>query len=191
MAVVAMVLGMASVAPAAGLLDLSDLSVEVSAAMAVPRGDFRDVAGVGFGVIGTLNLPVSDELITNASVGYVYFQEKEERTLGEVLTTSTQVATIPIVVGIRYYMVPSLFVGGEAGIHLYSTVVSGSVFGVGYSTRSTTDEFSVAPQIGFEMGNMVLTARYVIAGSGPGRYGDLQVPDRSYLGVRVGFAFGK
>jgi hypothetical protein len=150
---------------------------EVGPEIALPMGDFSDVSGLGFGAVVTVKYPVMPKLVATATAGYLYFLEKEQSILGS--TIKTQYSGIPIVAGVRYYVMPALYVGGEVGILMMSGTAESNIPGLGnISVSDDTNKLSFAPQVGYEVGKFCVSAQYVIAG------------DFKFLGARVGYAIG-
>mgnify|MGYP000863002575 CR=1 FL=1 len=138
------------------------LTVDVAPLLSVPVGDFSDVASLGLGAEVIVNYPVMDKLVATGAIGYLYHLEKNNATY----------TAIPIMIGAKYYFIPGVFAGAELGIHRWSWEVDTGFFG---TVSSSSNEVTLTPQIGYELGKFAVTGQYVISG------------DLSYVAARVSF----
>lgn len=137
------------------------LTVDVAPMLSVPVGDLSDVAGLGFGAEVIVNYPVMDKLVATGAIGYLYHLEKNDWTY----------TAIPIMVGAKYYFMPGVFAGAELGLHRWGWEWETG----GFSGSSSSNELTITPQIGYELGKFAVTGQYVISG------------DLSYVAARVSF----
>lgn len=157
------------------VLAFSQGRFSVGPELALPMGDFGDVVGIGLGGTVRYEAPIADKLNWTVTAGFLSFMEKTEDTpLGEVKASATG---IPIQGGVKYYVTESFngfYVAGELGVHLYK--VKSEI--LGEKDDSSETEFSLAPGIGYHLGNIDIAARYQIAGDG------------DYVGFRIAYVFG-
>ncbi len=89
-------------ATAGGASADSTKTLGIDGGIALPTGDWGDVAGVGLGALARLEMPLSPKLTLAARLGYLHHTSKE----GDQGDTST--SEIPLFSGARY-----TFSGGE------------------------------------------------------------------------------
>ena len=98
-------------------------------ALAVPLGDWGDVAGIGGGVLGSYQYNIDGQLGITGRLGFIIHAEKEA--FG--MTTSSM--EIPIYGGVKYRFseeINSLYGAGELGLTMLSSESCGTLdFGLG------------------------------------------------------------
>lgn len=149
---------MCFVATAAFAQGAKKLTVEIAPTLAVPVGDLSKIAGLGFGAAAIVNYPIMEKLVATGAAGYTYFLEKK----------STTHSAIPIMVGAKYYFVPGVFAGAELGLHRWGWEVGGF--------SGSSNELTITPQIGYELGKLTVVGQYVYSGS-----------HTQYIAARVAF----
>lgn len=87
----------------------------VAGVLALPIGDFADVAGIGIGVLVGATYGLSDKLALAGNVGLVYHLPKDF--MGVDVTTME----IPILAGVRFMVIPKLALGADTGINIIRT----------------------------------------------------------------------
>jgi opacity protein-like surface antigen len=125
-----------------------NMGVSVMGGLTFPMGDFGDLYGTGFGLNGVLQYYVNPALAITGTTGFLRWSDSITF-FGEKLTIST--TSIPILGGVRYYVMPgdlSPYVNGELGLHILTSGVSG----FGESDSDSEVEF------GFGFGGGVLYA---------------------------------
>jgi hypothetical protein len=144
-----------------------------------PLGDFADqTSSTGWGVDGFAVVDIVVLTVT-ARVGYLDFGEKEfDSPLGKY---TSSVKAIPIMAGVRWefgMMVgPSFFAGIEAGVHNFTTEISGG--GVSIPEPDDTEsKFALSPNVGVALAGLDISAYY------------MYIEDASYWGLRVGYGIG-
>ena len=95
----------------------------VAALVALPLGDLADAAGFGIGVLGGVLYALNPKLAIAGHVGFVYHLPKEI-----VTDVNSTLIEIPIVAGVRYFVIPKLAIGADTGINImrFSTDVDGA-----------------------------------------------------------------
>jgi len=152
--------------------------------IAIPLGDFGDVANFGIGGSGTFEVGVSDKLSLLAHAGVIFYaaEDFESLVVNPDLTISTETLPvnlyqIPLQVGGRYYLDEQragLYLSALLGVHITGISVDGE-------GDSSTD-LSIAPEVGYFLNeNISLALRYQIV-TGDGANSD-------YLGVRAAYNF--
>lgn len=129
--------------------------------IAVPMGDFANVANLGVGVNALYNYYIDPKMFIGAMIGYY--------------THSTDLdgysfSNIPVVGGFYYHLKNTggfrTFVGGELGINFVSTKYEYQILGINYSESDSKSRLSIAPCVGaiLPLKSMegFIKARYVI-----------------------------
>lgn len=137
--------------------------------IALPMGDFGDVSGLGIGGTVRYEAPINDNLSWMGTAGYIGFAEKDD--LG------VKVSIIPIQAGLKYYFTES-FSGFYAGAELGANIVKAKVDFLGESFSDSETKFGFAPQIGYHLSVIDISARYQI------------IADSDYVGFRIAYVFG-
>jgi len=150
--------------------------------LALPSGDFSDVAGTGFGAIGMVLYGFSENLNFSGSVGYIAFSGKEN-TFFNSSGYKYNYALVPITTGARYYFGGTesktrFYAGGELGYFIYSVSVDTPEGGSAVTGVSSTGKFGLTPQVGVELGILDIRAAYSLA-------------DFNYIGIEVGVILGR
>lgn len=150
----------------------------VNGELALPMGDFGDMASMGFG--GTIQgeYPINEQVIGTASAGYLMWSGKDEWEDWDYSWSC-----IPIKAGAKYNFGASGLYGiFEAGMYMFTVEFEYEDEWLGtISGDDSESEFGFAPGAGYQMpmGNMLLdiSAQYEIAG------------DFDFLGIDVGLRF--
>jgi hypothetical protein len=152
--------------------------------IAIPMGDFGDVANFGIGGSGTFEYGLSDKLALLGHVGVIFYaaDDIEVPVVNPDLTVGTEsfpvnVYQVPLQIGGRFYLEEQksgLFLSGLLGLHITGISVDGE-------GESSTD-FSLAPEVGYFLNESIsLALRYQIV------TGDDSNAD--YLGIRAAYNF--
>ena len=143
----------------------------------IPRGELNDIAIIGLGGSGGVELPLTKKLGLTAQVGYIYLRPKKK---------SISAYMMPLQGGIRYY-----FREKDKGIYLHPkfgahklTVTTKEASRVGYyipAERSSIGGLSYGIGVGYLANREIdIEFRYnIIANDEAG----------SYVGIRLGFSF--
>ena len=120
-----------------------EMFVEGDLGILFPMGDFGDFANTGFGLFGTFNNKIDQNLYVTGSLGYTSFGGPE---VGYVKITST---IIPILGGIRYNFDKmsngiTPYVGAEAGLYVFSSSAKYSTGGYSQTVTSSETDFGIA-----------------------------------------------
>jgi len=157
--------------------------------IAIPVGDFGDIANLGIGGSGNFEIGLSDQFAILAHAG-VLFYATDDIEFGET-TVETSLTQIPLQVGGRYYLSDQkegLFLSGLVGVHITSTSVEDE-------SDSSTD-LSFAPEVGFFLNeNISVSLRYQFITSevetiDPVTFEpETENQTNSYLGLRAAYNF--
>ncbi|MCK6621844.1 MAG: outer membrane beta-barrel protein [Calditrichaceae bacterium] len=153
---------------------LPGLKFGVEGNLAMPQGDFGDVAGTGYGLTAFAMFTLMPAINLSAHAGYMIFGGKDFQTpAGNV---EYDYSAIPILAGVRFYVLPmpKLYLAGQLGFHNFKVTTKSP--GGGESDDSST-EFSFAPTVGVEFGPLDASAFYMI------------ISDANYIGLRLGYGF--
>ncbi len=134
--------------------------VTVGPEAGIPTGDFNNASSFGIGGTARLEYMVDPNFTVSAKSGYLHFTGKDinyyDASTATTYTISTAVNAIPILVGGKYFFMPTgdARVYGAADVGLYSESYSasanvpsgGSTVNVSASTSKT--DFSAAPILG-------------------------------------------
>ncbi len=136
---------------------LGSLSFAQKGAMAIggdvglflPMGDAGDVYSMGFGVLPNFSYMMSENLALTGTVGYISWGAKEE-----IAGWDYSLSDIPIKAGVKYFfgqgkMKP--FVIGEAGLHMISATVKGTILGYSFDESASETDFGFAAGGGIMM----------------------------------------
>lgn len=143
--------------------------------VAIPMGDFGDAVGLGIGASVRYEAPINENLSWMGTVGFISFAKKSIDTgFGDV---DLSASIIPIQAGIKYYFTESFngfYAGAEAGLNLLKAKTSFD----GESDSESETKFGFAPQIGYHISMIDISARYQV------------IADADYFGIRVAYVFG-
>jgi hypothetical protein len=154
----------------------------------LPMGDFADVAGTGFGGTAQFEMQFMPQLLGTGSIGYLTWGGKDIQLLGGNYSYSS--SAIPVLVGAKYYFMPSGGFYGQAqlGLFFFSTTVdvpSYNIGGVTYGGGETSDsdsEFAFSFGAGYEL---PLSPKLTLDLSGA----FLVISDANNIGIRAGIKF--
>lgn len=120
------------------------IKVGAQGVFALPLGDFADASGVGFGALLNMDMGLSEDgkLQLTGRLGYVHMTGKEID-VGVAKVDGPSFGLIPIYAGVKYFVIPSLYLGGELGATVVMTgetdytdsdseVKAGGTIGLGY-----------------------------------------------------------
>ncbi len=171
-----MLLAFSSVVFAQGITYGADLE------LALPMGDFGDMANMGFGATGQVEYGINDKIVATGSVGYLMWSGKDTY---EDMDYSW--SCIPIKAGAKYNFGESGLYGiFELGMYMFSFEFDYEYdYGYGVTSISGDDsesEFGFAPGIGYQKSltekmDLDLSLQYEMAG------------DFDYLGIDIGIRF--
>ena len=155
------------------LLFAGGLSFGVNAELAMPMGDFADVAKMGFGGTAQAEYGINEQIISTFSVGYLMFGEEID---------GWKYTCIPIKAGTKYNIGESGLYGiFELGMYMFTVEWDFEFMGYEVTGDDSESEFGYAPGVGYQMplGSMILdiSAQYEIAG------------DFDFLGIDIGVRF--
>jgi hypothetical protein len=160
------------------------MNLNIGANVALPMGNFGDVAGTGFGGTAQFEMQFMPQLYGTASAGYITWGGKDFGTF------SYSYSAIPIMVGAKYYFMPTggFYGHGQLGLYMFSvdvdapaTSVGGFTFGG--STSTSDSEFALSLGAGYEL---PLSPKLMLDLSGA----YIIISDLGHVGVRAGVKFG-
>lgn len=131
----------------------SKMNAGVRAVVALPIGSFGDVAGTGFGVLGTYEIGLGNNLVGIGQIGYISWGGKD---LGDY---SYGYSAVPIIFGVKYFLTPGKgFYGtSSVGFHFFSVstdiptiTFGGTTIGGGSASANSTD-FTFSLGAGYEV----------------------------------------
>jgi len=152
-----------------------DMAIGAGLELALPMGDFGDVAGTGFGATGQFEYVYNPNISIVGHLGYIKWGGKD---FGFY---KWSYSVIPIKGGAKYYFDPikrGFYGSGEIGLHLFSYSSESDIGGVPDYSESST-EFGLALIGGYEMPAgqtfiLDLSVRYEL------------ISDLNFIGFRVG-----
>jgi len=146
--------------------------------LAMPMGDFGDMANMGFGGTIQAEYPINEQIISTASVGYLMWSGKDDY---EDMDYSW--SCIPIKAGAKYLVGDSGLYGiFELGMYMFSFDFEYELMGMTFSGDESESEFGFAPGVGYQMPlgekmKLDVSLQYEMAG------------DFDFLGIDVGVRF--
>jgi hypothetical protein len=161
------------------------MNLNVGLNVALPMGSFGDVAGTGFGGTAQFEMQFTPQLYGTATAGYITWGGKD---FGNF---SYSYHAIPILVGAKYYFMPSggFYGHGQLGLYMFSASVKSPAIVVGGFTvgggdvSSTSSEFTFSFGAGYEL---PLSPKLMLDLSGA----YIVISDFGHIGLRAGVKFG-
>lgn len=156
------------------LASFSQGRFSVGGELALPVGDWDEFLGLGFGGSVRYESAINDNINWMGTAGFLSFGEKDD--------SGVTVTMIPVFGGVKYYFTESFggFYGGaELGVSFNKIKVDLGSLGSG--EESSTD-FGFAPQVGYHLGSIDISARYLII--------SVDGEDANSLGFRIAYVFG-
>lgn len=183
--------------------------ISLGAEIAMPMGDFGDLANVGFGGSLRYEHPLGDNFSFTGTAGVISFGGDEVISgvpnIAEYKYTTTSVM-IPIQVGLKYYgtVMEGFYGHVEAGVHIneFTTKVEYTLNGSTTSSDNTDSQtnFSLAPGIGYHLANLDFGVRYqmifvsaTVTSVDPVTHQQTTTESNttySYIGLRIAYVFG-
>lgn len=132
-----------------------DMKVGAQIGVALPLGDFGDVASTGFGGLGTFHYVLKPNITLTGALGYYYFGSDKDisNALGSYGDYSYSI--IPLVAGIRYHLGKKAdefnpYIGGEIGLYFVSFSYKANLPYWGTQEYSDSEtKFGLSPMAGF------------------------------------------
>jgi hypothetical protein len=141
----------------------------VGAELGLPMGDFGDISGLGIGGTVRYESAINENLNWMGTAGYISFAEKDDY--------GVKVSIIPIQAGLKYYFNES-FNGFYGGAQIGFNIVKAKTDFLGESVSASDTEFGFAPEIGYHLSVIDISARYQV------------ISDADYVGFRIAYVFG-
>ncbi len=152
--------------------------------VALPMGNFGDVAGTGFGGTAQFEMEFMPQLYGTATAGYIKWGGKDFGTF------SYSYSAVPVLVGAKYFFMPAGGFYGQAQLGLYffsadvtTPAVSVGGFSFGGDLGGSSSEFTLSLGAGYELPlspklKLDLSGAYII------------ISDLGHVGIRAGVKFG-
>jgi opacity protein-like surface antigen len=154
--------------------------VGASALVALPIGDFGDLAGTGFGGLGSFEISFMPQLVGIGQIGYISWGGKD---FGDL---SYGYSAVPILFGVKYYFTPSVPFYGTAslGFHILNANAEyqGNELFSGFDVSGSSTEFSFILGAGYEV---PVSPKVSLDFAGTFNI----VSDANYIGIRAGGKF--
>lgn len=155
----------------------------------LPMGSFGDAAGTGFGGTAQFEMQFAPQIYGTATAGYITWGGKDQTILGQTYSYST--SAIPILVGAKYYFMPTGGFYGHAqlGLFMFSSTSEHPAYtylGVtvpGGKTSVSNSEFTFAFGAGYEL---PLSPKLMLDLGGS----FLLISNSNNIGLRAGVKFG-
>ena len=116
----------------------------------LPVGNFSNAAGIGFGALGRYEYVLNPQLNLTGRLGFIYFLTKSNAGF------DYKYWTIPILVGVKYTVIPNLYVAGEIG--LFNSHFSANIGGPFGNVSSSSTDFGLTLGAGYRLGLIDLRA---------------------------------
>jgi len=134
---------------------------DVAGELALPTGNFGNVAGIGFGLSGKAYYPFNEKMDFTMLLGYTYFTGEENAYY------EYNYSALPILFGVKYDLsnvTPGFYASGELGITvlMFSMEYTGPANSYldGYDYSSSDSEFTLGLSAGYGINNFDLSASY-------------------------------
>jgi len=119
--------------------------------IAMPIGNFSDVANVGFGLTGRYEYKLNKDVAITGTLGWIHWGGKNTTSYGDYGFTD-----IPLKGGVKYYFTPGpgrVYGMAELGLHFTSVswTWNAGYYGYGGSYSASETKFGFAPGVGYEM----------------------------------------
>jgi len=131
-----------------------DMKVGAQIGVALPLGDFGDVASTGFGGLGTFHYVLKPNITLTGALGYYYFGSDKDISdvLGSYFDYSYSI--IPLVVGYRCYLGEKAgqfnpYLGGEIGLNFFSFTSKAKNSFVEIESSHSETYFGLSQMVGF------------------------------------------
>ena len=172
-------------------------AVGVGGGGGVPIGDFSNASNFGIGGHAWVAYNADPNFAVTFKSGYLRFSGKEYKIVvqGVTATAKTNYGVIPILVGGRYYFMPSgdTRVYGAADVGMYSLNASADVTATGGgvsisgSTSTTETKFGASPSLGVlikagEKMNVDINGNFT--------YVATDIKSTTWIGFAIGLEFG-
>ncbi len=164
-----------------GFINAQSQWISIGGNIALPMGDFADVANLGFGGTATYERSFTPNIVGQIYAGYLTFGGEDIPGTSDSYSSSM----IPIMAGAKYFFQPGkgLYANAQLGVHLFSfDTPEYEFFGVTYGGSETSTEFSLGLGAGYEMpmgkNALDISASFNI------------VSDANYIGARIAYKFG-
>ncbi|MCQ6961348.1 hypothetical protein [Mucilaginibacter aquariorum] len=150
----------------------------------IPVGDFKDAYKWNLGGSVQADIPVASQLFVTVNAGFNNVFGKKDLTVAGVTADVPNIQLLPVKAGLKYFVIPNLYVQGEAGA---AFLLNKDKSGYDKSTA-----FVYAPQIGVQFpvsanGNFIdAGVRYEATTKYTSGVDNSKV---SFLGVRVAYGF--
>ncbi len=145
------------------------ISLSVDGAVNVPVGDWADASGIGIGALLEGEMSLIPLLTLTGRVGYIYGMSKEHG------GATTQMSHIPVLAGVKYTLVPTIYLAGEAGF-VNNRVEVDMDDGFGGSGSDDDTDLAITLGAGMRMGTLDLR-------------GQLFFPDIDHMDDLMGLLF--
>nr|WP_067054420.1 hypothetical protein [Mucilaginibacter sp. L294] len=150
----------------------------------IPVGNFKDGHKWNLGGSLQADIPVASQLFVTVNAGFNNVFGKKDITVAGVTGDVPNIQLLPVKAGLKYFVIPNLYVQGEAGA---AFLLNKNETGVDKSTA-----FVYAPQIGVQFpvsanGNFIdAGVRYEATTKYTSGVDDSKI---SFLGLRVAYGF--
>jgi hypothetical protein len=147
----------------------SKMSLGANVEVALPMGNWADVAGTGYGGNLRYQLGADARTVFTATAGYLVWGKKD---LGQ--NSSVQPEAFNLFLGGKYYLAGGLYGSLEGGLYFLSYTYEGPVIGV----EGSTTQFMLPIGLGYQTSGFELGVRYM-----------LLAPDYNNFSFTLGYNF--
>jgi len=164
-----------------GFINAQSQGVSIGGNVALPIGDWSDVANTGFGGTATYERSFAPNITGQVYAGYLTFGGDETEGF------SYSYSMIPIMAGVKYFFQPGkgFYANALLGVHLFTADIDYPAEYEEFFTidSETSTEFSFGVGAGYEIPvggkNAVdISAHYML------------ISDANYIGARIAYRFG-
>ena len=139
----------------------------------VPVGNLTNTTDFGLGITPRLQYTFNNNFALTFTSGFYHFFGKKiplDQALGVSGTIKTNLEIVPVKAGAKYFVTPSIYLGGEAGV------------GFEVENGGGPADLLISPSVGYATKDWEVGLRYEILSN--------QHSSAGFLGLRIAYGFG-
>ena len=158
------------------------IKIGAQGAFVLPVGDWGDVQGVGFGALLNMDMGLTEDgkLQLTGRLGYIHMTGKEIDLGAFGKIDGPSFGMIPVYAGVKYFVIPGLYLGAELGPTITMTGDTGE--GAAKVDGETNVKFGATAGLGYMFKDLDARAFLLLPSLG-------DASDVMALGITVGYRF--